>query len=135
MVKRKMYKKIQTMKNKGMLVTEIARELGIDRRTVGKYFPMSESQYKEYEKSMSDRSRLLDDFKPEILTLYETNNFRKLNMAAVFDYLEEKHGALPCAEKSLRNYVKSLVQKGELILKENVRLFSKVPPLAFGKPL
>lgn len=135
MVKRKMYKKIQSMKNKGMLVAEIARELGIDRRTVGKYFSMNEAQYKEYEKSMSDRSRLLDDFKPEILRLYETNNFRKLNMAAVFDYLEEKHGALPCTEKSLRNYVKSLVQKGELILKESVRLFSKVPPLAFGKQM
>ncbi|MDH3575931.1 MAG: IS21 family transposase [Desulfobacteraceae bacterium] len=135
MVKRKMFKKVQLMKNQGRSMICIAKELGINRRTVSKYYHMSVAEYKEYEKSMTARGRLLDSYEEDIVQIYRAHNFRKLNMTSVFDYIEEKHGTMPCTEKSFRNFINSLIKKGTLVLKENVRLFDQVPPLPFGKQM
>ena len=135
MVKRKMYKKVQTMKKQGKLPTHIATELGIDRRTASKYFYMPEAEYLEYEKSKLEREKILDAYQVDILNLYELNQNRRLNMTAVFDYIEEKHGTLNCTEKSFRNYINSMIQNGTLVLKENIRIFDKVPPLPYGQQM
>lgn len=135
MVKREMYRKIQMMKKQGKLRTNIAIELSIDRRTVSKYYFMPEAEYLEYEKSNSERDKILDVYRTDILQIYEKNNFRRLNMTAVFDFLEEKYGSLTCSEKSFRNYINHLIQNGKLVLKENVRLFDKVPPLPYGQQM
>jgi len=40
---------------------------------------------------------------------------------AVYDYLEEVHGQLPCSEKSLRNYISFLLQCGHLVFQNSIR--------------
>ena len=135
MVKVKMYKQIQFLKRQGFSKTEIARELMISPKTTVKYFRMGEDAFRLYQQQHMYRDKALDVYEKDILGVYEQNEFKKLNMSAVYDYLEEKHGCLPCNEKSLRNFISYLVETGMLKLDEALRTYSRVPELPLGKQM
>ncbi len=69
------------------------------------------------------------------LEVYKMNEFHKLNMSAVYDYLEEKYGTLAGNEQTLRNYIGYLIQTDKLRLNEKIRLYKKVPELPFGRQM
>ena len=81
------------------------------------------------------RLKIFQAYKHKILLVYEDNKNQKLNMSAVYDFLEEKYGNLPGSEKSLRNYIHILEQTGELKYEQQSRFYSKVPELAYGKQM
>jgi transposase len=135
MVKKLMYQQIQRLKNQGYSKKQISKELNIDRKTVKKYFQMSDSDFNNYRISMQFRIKFLDNYRDEILEIYEKNNNRRLNMASVYDYLEEKHGTLNIGEKSFRNYIDFLIITNRLAINESVRFFQKVPELPFGRQM
>jgi len=135
MVTKSMYQKIQNYKKKGYLKSEIAQELKIDPGTVAKYYHMSEEEYREYTDTLKNRDKAFDGYKEAILQVYAQNGYRKLPMASVYDYLEERYEELPGTEKTLRNYIGYLTQTNQLELKENIRVYDKVPELPFGKQL
>lgn len=135
MVKVKMYKKIQILKRQGFSKTEIVRELEFNSRTTTKYFRMDEDDFRFYQQEHKYRDKVLEIFEKDILEVYEQNEFKKLNMSAVYDYLEEKHGSLPCNEKTLRNFISYLLETGKLELDEVLRTYSKVPELPLGKQM
>jgi len=135
MVKIKMYRGIQQMKSHGYNISRISDDLQLDRKTVRKYYYMSETDYQRYQRTLENRSKLLDPYKADILKIYHDNDNIKLNMAAVYDYLLELYGELPCSEKTLRNLINLMIFNGELILKRSIRQYSKVPDLPFGKQL
>jgi len=135
MVKIKMYRGIQQMKSLGYNISRISDDLHLDRKTVRKYYYMSESDYQKYQSTLENRDKLLDPYKSDILKIYQNNDNMKLNMAAVYDYLVELHGELPCSEKTLRNLINRMIFNGELILKRLIRQYSKVPDLPYGKQM
>ncbi len=135
MVKGKMYQRIQDLKKKGYGKLEIGRELKIDPATVRKYYSMSIVEYRVYQETTLTREKVFDDYKDEILAVYESNENRRLNMSGVYDYLEEKFTELPAGEKSLRNYIHFLERTGELKYTNKVRLYAKVPELPYGKQM
>ena len=90
MVKKYMYQKIQRLKKQGDWKSEIARNLGIDRGTISKYYDMPESEYRVYQEKVLYRHKLLDNFQDDIIDVYRKNDFRKLNMSAVYDYHKTK---------------------------------------------
>lgn len=133
MVNEKMYNQIQKLKRQGYNKSKIARTLKIDRKTVTKYINMSANRYRKYQQDMMYRDKAFDSFKQEIFDVYKQNGYKKLNIVALFDYLEEKLTFLPCTEKTLRNYVSYLIETGELTLQTNSRTYTKVPQLPYGK--
>lgn len=136
MVDRRMYKKIQACKSRGLLKAEIAVKLELDPGTVAKYYDMEEADCLKYLRSHKYRAKVFDAFKEDILDVYRENDFKKLSMSAVFDYLEEKQGTqLPGNEQTLRNYIRYLRKTGELVLKTRERVYQKVAELPFGKQL
>lgn len=135
MVKKKMYQKVHSLKRQGFSKLQTSNELGIDRKTVRKYWNMSEVDFLEYQTSMRYRHKKLDIYKSSILDLYKRNDYRKLNMASIYDCLEEKYGSIDCTEKSLRNYIQFLIETHELDIKENIRVYTKVPELSYGKQM
>ena len=135
MVKTKMYKQIQTLKRRGYSKAKISSELNLNSRTTVKYFHMEEKDYRLYHQHHMYRDKALDGFEKDILEVYEQNEFKRLNMSAVYDYLEEKHGSLPCNEKTLRNFINYLLAVGKLKLNETLRTYSKVPELPFGQQM
>ena len=108
MVKKAMYQKIQELKRQGKTRREIVTGLGLDKKTVKKYYNMEESEYLEYRGELLNRDKIFEKYKDEILEVYEKNDNRRLNMASVYDYLEEKYVRLPGNEKTLRNYISYL---------------------------
>lgn len=135
MVKPKMYQQIQILKRKGYSKTEISRELNLNSRTTVKYFDMEENEFRRYQQEHMYRDKALDGYEKEILEVYAQNEFKSLNMSAVYDYLEEQHGHLPCNEQSLRNFINYLIDVGKLKLNETARTYSKVPELPFGQQM
>ena len=135
MVTRNMYKKIQESKKKGLLKSEISRDLKLDPGTVAKYYDMSEQEYRGYERAHLYRDKAFDRYLEDILEVYERNGFKRLPMSSVYDYLEEVHGALPGTEKTFRNYIKYLGESNQLEFKEKVRVYGKVSELPLGRQM
>jgi len=135
MIDKAMFREIQGFRRQGHTKAAIVRELGLDPKTVAKYFAMVEERWRAYRREHLFRDKLFDRYRGEILEVYEANGCRKLQMASVYDYLEERYGALPANEQSLRNYIGYLVGTEALKLEETGRLYSKVPELPFGKQM
>jgi hypothetical protein len=135
MFKKTMYQKIRDLKKQGYGKYEISIKLGIDPSTARKYFHMEPAEYSTYRDALQERNKLYEGYEQEILELYEKNNNRCLNMAAVYDYLEERHEKLAGNEKTLRNYIHSLLASGKLIYSQNIRCYDKVPELPYGKQM
>ena len=135
MVSKSMYQKIQTFKRQGFLKAEISRKLELDPGTVAKYYDMSESEYLEYKRSHIYRDKVFDRYQESILEVYRENDFKKLPVSAVFDYLEDNDTHLPGNEQTLRNYIRYLTDINQFTFKDALRIYKKVPELPFGKQL
>ena len=135
MKKKKMYQKIQAFKRQGYCRNEIASRLGVDPQTAAKYYLMDEREFRVYQQKQMFRDKVLQEHEKDILQVYEKNEFKKLNMSAVYDYLEERYGSLPGNEQTLRNYIRYLIRTDKLKLNESIRIYSKVPELPFGKQM
>jgi transposase len=135
MISKTMFTKVQAFRRQGLTKAAIVKALALDPRTVAKYYAMGEESWRAYRQGHLFRGKLFDRYRQEILEVYEANGFRKLAMAAVYDYLEERHGALPANEQSLRNYISYLVRTEALRFEETGRLYAKVPELPFGKQM
>ncbi|MCK4797346.1 MAG: IS21 family transposase [Spirochaetes bacterium] len=135
MVKRDMFNRIKLLQRQGFSIKGISDELSLDRKTVRKYYQMSEKSYKIYISQLLNRSKVFDDFKDDILEVYEKNDNKKLNTVSVYDFLEEKHEELPATERSLRNYIDYLIITGKLVLNRTTRMYSKVEELPYGKQM
>jgi len=135
MKKRKMYKKIQTFKRQGYCSNKIATELEINPRTATKYYKMDQKEFITYRAEHMFRDRSFGEYERDILEVYEKNEFTKLNMSSVYDYLEERYDKLPGNEKTLRNFISYLKEKDKLRLNKNIRTYMKVAELPFGKQM
>jgi len=135
MVNKIMYQKIQHFKRRGFTKADIVRETGLNKRTVFKYYDMSEKKYARYLEKVRYRSKLFEPYQSPILDLYQVNDFQNLEKSAVYDYLEEKLGSLPGTERSFRSYISFLVETEQLKLNGNKRIYSPVTELPYGKQL
>lgn len=130
-----MYRKIQDCKRQGYCKKEIASVLGKDPKTVAKFYRMDERGFRSYRREHMFRDKVLEEYERDILEVYETNEFKRLNMSSVYDYLEERYGELPANEQTLRNYISYLIQTEKLRLDERLRTYTKVPELPFGQQM
>jgi len=135
MVRKKMYQRIQKLKRNGYGKTKISEMLGLDPATVRKYFSMPPEEYNQYQAELVERKKAFESYEHEIIDVYRLNKFKKLNMSAVFDYLEERFRSLPGNEQTLRNYIRHLVHTGRIKFRSETRLYEKVPPMPYGKQL
>ena len=135
MINKAMFKQVQAFKWQGFSQGAIVKALELDPRTVAKYFAMEEEGFRAYRQDQLFRDKAFDDRKSEILEVYGANDFRPLPVSSVYDYLEERYGALPGNEQTLRNYIAYLIQTEILRLDDAVRVYGKVPQLPFGKQM
>jgi hypothetical protein len=135
MITKAMFRQVQAFRRQGCSKAAIVRALDLDPKTVAKYFAMEEEDWRAYRQEHLVRDKLFDGYRGEILEVYEANGFRKLQVASVYDYLEEKYGELPGNEQSLRNFIGYLIRTDGLRLDETARLYTKVPELPFGKQM
>ena len=72
MVNKIMYRKVQNLKRRGFSKADIIREIGLNKRTVGKYYEMSEKQYLKYVEKVRYRLKTYESLKPDILEIYDS---------------------------------------------------------------
>jgi transposase len=135
MVKKAMYQKILQLKLQGYPQTAISEKLNIDRKTVRKYWKMSEERFRERRQSFLCRGKSFSSYKDEILEIYKNNDFERLPMSSVYDYLEELYDELPGTEKTLRNYIHYLHVTNQLEFYSHQRCYQKVAEQPYGKQL
>ncbi len=135
MVNKAMYQKILQLKLQGCPQTVIAEKLNVDRKTVRKYWNMSEEQFRKRRQSYVSREKSFASYKDEIFEIYKNNDFERLPMSSVYDYLEELCGSLPGTEKTLRNYIHHLHVTNRLEFRTRQRCYEKVAEQPFGKQL
>jgi len=135
MIREKMYKQIQDFKRQGYSKKEIAAVLAMDPKTVAKYYLMDERDFRSFRQQHMFRDKMLEEYEKDILEVYEKNEFRKLNMSSVYDYLEERYGSLPGNEQTLRNYISYLIQTDKMKLEEKIRTYTKVPELPYARQM
>src|SRR5208337_2158074 len=135
MVNNAMFHEIKGLQRTGMAKKKIARELGIDAKTVRKYWSMNETDFSCYMDYLQFREKEFDCYRQEILELYERNEYKKVQVSSVYDYLEECYEKLPANENSLRNYIRYLIETNQLNINNKVRYYSRVPDMPYGKQI
>ena len=78
MVKKAMYQKIIQLKLQGRPQTAIAEQLNIDRKTVRKYWNMSEIQFKNQRQSYVCREKSFTSYTDEIIQAVDFSQDRML---------------------------------------------------------
>ena len=114
MVTVSVYQEVQRYKQRRDNKSATARKLGLARGTVRKLWPMNEHDFARFRNNASRRLQRFDDHRQEIITILENNyaDGKDVYASSVYDVLEERHGALPGGQRTLRNYIRMLRDTG-----------------------
>ena len=111
------YSQIQQLKEQGFRKDAVARNLGINWRTVNRYWDMTVD---EYEASLSCvcQVQLLDEYKDTIVKWL--SDYPTLSAAQICDWLKENYSAT-FSDRTVCRYVKSLRDEYDLRKSPNPR--------------
>lgn len=110
---------------------KIAKELGIDRRTVSKYKKMSEEEYKAFVMKQHVYERILAPYYSDVLLLLSIDN--GLPAAVIEDRLKEKYPGLPKVNsKTVYNFVHHVRQNEKIPVPESIRQTEAMEEFAYG---
>lgn len=127
-----MYHEVQKKHRDGLRPSQIARELGMDRRTVKKYLSMSEEEYMEFIYRQSQRQLLLSPYEGFVKDRLEL--CPDASAAQVHDWLKEHNDDfIDVDAKTVFNFVLHLRSKYGIPKSFDHRDFEKVPELPYGK--
>ena len=125
-----MYAEIQGLKRKGYGQRMAAREKGISRTTVKKYWNMNEEEYAEYLIESKTRFKILDPYRQFIID--ELEKHAEMNGAIMHDHLIEKNPELDVSARTVREYVAVLRDDLGLPSMTKVRQYAEVAELPPG---
>ncbi len=128
-----MYHEIHRLKREDHLkVSQIARKLVTDRRTIKKYLKMSEEEYFKFSEEQSDREKLLDKYEDFVKARLE--DVTDASSAQIHDWLKEHHkDFINVSEKTVFNFVLFVRNKYGIPKPFNYREYSQVEELPYGK--
>lgn len=128
-----MYTDIQSLKEEGLNKSQISRKLGISRPTLNKYYDMDAGEYNKQLEGMQERSKKPDKYHDEILDwLIE---YSDLSGAQIYDRLEEKYKELDFSEGTLRNYVRAIRKKHNILKEALTRQYESMRDPPMGKQM
>lgn len=116
-----MYIEIKHLKSKGFSNSKIAKMLGISRPTVKKYVNMSPDEFSIEMEKRTKRTKKADKYDQEIITWLR--QYPLMTSAQLYDRLEENHGRLNFNEASMRNYVRYIREKHNILKESNPRQY------------
>ncbi len=131
MVGTQMYSKIQKLKHMGYKKQQAARELGVDNKTVGKYWSMTEHEFANYLLQSKARSRCMEPYRAVVLD--KLTQHRAITSAIIYDQLREFHPDFKPSYRSVRRFVADLREQEGLPTSHQIRQYAEVceTPLGF----
>ena len=125
------YSKVHQMREAGFSQRAIAKALGINRKTVKRYWDMDVEQY-EHNARKIVRIRNLDIHRDRIVSWLR--EYPSLSAAQVCDWLKEHYGE-DHAERTVSRYVKELREEYRLPRHPNPRSYEAVAELPMGQQM
>lgn len=125
------YSQIQQLKEKGFKKAAVAKQLGLNRRTVDRYWNMAVDDY-EINSAQVCRMKLLNEYQD--IVVHWLRDYPTASSAQVCDWLKE-HYAAAFSERTVCRYVKEL--RAEYGLKKAVhrRDYEAIPDLPMGQQM
>ena len=125
------YSKIQQFRQAGLSQRQVARRLGINRKTVKRYWEMPADEYEQLS-SAACRMQYLDKYRAQIMGwLLE---FPDMTAAQVCDWLKE-HYREEISDRTVSRYVKRLRDENGLKKSSPPREYEAVPELPMGQQM
>lgn len=128
-----MYGKIQEMKRTGLNKSQTSRHLGIDYKTVLKYWDMSPDEYSATRKVAETRTKKADIYKDFVIECLQ--KYPDMSAAQIYDWIRERTclETLEFQERAFRTYVKEIRNEYDLRKPEKNRQYEAVDELPMGK--
>lgn len=127
-----MYYEIHKLFREDYSISQISRELVLNRRTVRGYLAMSESEYEQFINNQSDRKKDLYSYEDFVKSKLE--QFHDTSASQMHDWLKEKHEHFPqVSPKTIYNFVMWVRQKHNLPKISPQREYMIVEELPYGK--
>lgn len=127
-----MYHQIRQLSGEGYSLNKISAVTGLHWRTIKKYLSMTETEFEEFQNSLSDRKKQLlpyEGFVKEKLEMY-----RDTSAAQMHDWLKEHFTDFPQVNpKTVFNFVHWVRGKYNLPVIQQLREYETVPECAYGK--
>lgn len=101
-----MYSEIQQLKSEGLNKSQIARKLGLNIKTIIKYWDIDPQKFAELRQNNWHRSSKLDKYQAQILA--RLKQYPDLSSAQIHDWLKEIYPLSCFRERTVRRYVAAL---------------------------
>ncbi|MDZ4784828.1 MAG: IS21 family transposase [bacterium] len=127
-----MYYEVHKLSREGHSLSFISQYLGLNRRTVSKYFSMREQEYEAFIANQSNRNKKLSSY--ETFVKDRLALFPETSSAQMHDWLKEHHPQFPLInQKTVFNFVQYVRDQHNIPrIKEN-REYQFVEELPYGK--
>ncbi|KKH69179.1 hypothetical protein DU75_03615, partial [Methanosarcina mazei] len=106
------------------------RYLGIDYKTVNKYWNMTLEEYAKLKEDAKSRTKKVDKYKELILSWIQ--EFRDISTSQIYDWLIERYDKLDFKDRALRLYVSDLREEYNLPKVPCIRQYEEVAELPMG---
>jgi transposase len=127
-----MYYEIQRLDRLGFSKNKIAKHLGINWRTVKKYYAMDEGEFERFLLEKGKKAKILYPYKDFVRSRLE--EFPETPAAQLFDWLKEVYPDLPdVCEKTVYNFVMAVRQEHNIPLEQSFRQYGPVDELPYGE--
>lgn len=109
-----MYGKVQEKKRKGLNKSQASRDLGVDYKTILKYWDMTPDEYAATKAGASSRTKKAERYKPFVLECL--NEYPDISAAQIYDWIKERYKVETPGfqERAFRNYVKSIREEYDI---------------------
>lgn len=122
-----MFNKIKNLKNQNLKITQIARILNSDVRTINKYWNMLPEEFELLRSQHKQRivGSKMDAYEQLIISWIK--EFNDISSAQVFDWIKEKDSDFSMSERTVRSYIEKLRKKHELHKLKVSRQYLAIP--------
>jgi len=126
-----MYGKIQEQKRNGLNKSQAQRRIGVDYKTVLKYWDMEPDEYAATKAFADIRTKKADKYKAFVIECLE--KYPDMSAAQIYDWIKERKSleTLDFQKRAFRNYVTSIREEYDIIKPDTTRQYEAVndPPL------
>lgn len=130
MVQLEMYADIQKLKKLKFKKTKVAESLGIDPKTVRKYWDMTEDEYIQYSIDTKERTKIMDQYNDYVLG--KLKSYPEISSSIIYDNLREDFENFEPSARTVRLYVATLREKEGIPSPAKLRQYSENPELPYG---